>query len=234
MLSAREAMKAERAAVKDPAAVLAQLEALGDVRFDGMLSKMKDSTPIDDRDEMYLHVVRRVAQGSASEKGSAKPLEIDYSFYSEMPDRLRGLTHKISALYLYSTPLRIAAEGGSVEWVYRTYLADWAMTQGYVVDLLEPPPALKERTPVRIDGVFLKLGTYEGGRGPVQAPFFVGRRLKVEKDPVVVGAGSIGGWVMGVAVLSIVLVMMLTLRVYSTSRSARTPVPSASGGTLKT
>jgi hypothetical protein len=51
-----------------------------------------------------------------------------------------------------------------------------------VVDLIEPP-RMAYRSLVACDAVFLKLGTYEGRKGPVQAPLFLGRAaVRVEEQ----------------------------------------------------
>ena len=96
---------------------------------------------------------------------------------------LRGQPVRVTGLFLKSAPIRLDTAIGGVEWVYRTYLCSSDGNEGYVFDLLEPPGDLEpRRTVVSVEGVFFKMATYEGARGPVKAPLFLGRSLRLMSE----------------------------------------------------
>ena len=140
---------------------------------------------------------------------------------------------RLNALFLKTSALRLDQKQGEVEWVYRTYLTSLNAAEGFVVDFLERPPRLEEkRDMVSMDAVFLKLGTYEGNKGPVQAPFFVGKSLRLVPGAAATTAVSFGKMVVGVAVVSGLFMVLLTVRSWTRSapKSARDPaVPALSG-----
>jgi hypothetical protein len=199
-------------------------ESGGDVKYEGMLNKVKDGTSIDDQDEAYQYMIRVLARAEAGTVGrDAKYVE--YPTYGKMPAELRGYTTKVTALLLRSNPIRVDAAPGGVTFIHRTYLSDFAGKEGYVVDLLEPPGELEpKKTAVTVDAIFLKLGTYEGVKGPVQAPFFLGKGLRVVKERMADSpiAGLSGGVMAGIAVGTMVLILALTSLMF---RKSKPPAP---------
>jgi hypothetical protein len=186
-------------------------------RYEGFLDRAKDSTPIEIQDESYFYLVRHLARADAA--GIAKDSKmVDYKYFGQVPKELRGQTVRINALFLKSSALRLDQKQGDVEWIYRTYLSSGNGTEGFVVDLLERPPRLEERRDmVSMDAVFLKLGTYEGSKGPVQAPFFVGKTLRPIAGAVATSSISFGTMVIGVAVVSGLLMVLLTVKMWTRS-----------------
>ncbi len=234
-LLTQRAAKPERP--RNPNAFVPQPAAPGEprvVRFEGVLEKVKDGTSMDDRDDSYQYLVKFLARADVSTVSKdSKP--VDYPYFSKLPAELRGQTVKILALFLQSSPLRLDREVGGVQWVHRTYLSDLSGDQGYVVDLLEPPPAgLKQRSVVGMDAVFLKLGTYEGKRGPVQAPLFLGKALHPVKERMAAEPAVTGGLVVGVAAMALLLLIVLSANAFR-NKSKPTPPrgPSISLETLK-
>jgi hypothetical protein len=190
-------------------------------RFDGVLDKVKDASPIDQQDEPYAYLVRHLAKadGAAIAKDAKR---VDYKYFAQLPQDLRGQTVRLNAIYLKTSELRLDQKQGDQEWVYRTYLISGDATEGFVVDFLERPPRLEERrSMVTMDAVFLKLGTYEGSKGPVQAPFFVGKSLRAVPGVVATSSVSFGTMVIGVAVVSGLFMIFLTLRLVMSRSSSR-------------
>lgn len=206
----------------------------GDVKFEGVLQKVKDGTPIDDQDEAYQYLVRYLARADAA-KVSQEAKTVDYRTFAKMPAEMRGYTVKVQALFLQSSPIRIDAAPGGVNFVHRTYLSVLSGNEGYVVDLLEPPGELEPRTPVAIEPIFLKLGTYEGRNGPVQAPLFLGKGLRLVKERMAdTGlSGATTGVILGVAGGAMVLMVLLTTVMYRKSKPSPPSGPALSLETLK-
>jgi hypothetical protein len=146
---------------------------------------------------------------------------------------MRGETVKILALFLTSNPIRVDAAPGGVNFIHRTYLSDLSGSEGYVVDLLEPPGDLAKKTLVGLDAVFLKLATYEGKNGPVQAPLFLGKSLRTVKERMAEGpaANLSGGVILGVAIGLMVLMLVLTSLMFR--KSSKAPGPKGPAMTLE-
>jgi len=222
----------------DPHAFVPKPAAPGEVRemkYEGVLAKVKDGTPIDDQDESYKYLVRALARmDAAGMSKEAKPVEFGY--YSKLPAELRGQTVKIKALFLQSNPIRVDGAPGGVNFIHRTYLMDSIRgNEGFVVDLQEAPGDLPSKSVVSMDAVFLKLGTYEGKLGPVQAPLFLGKSLRVEKermaaDPI---ASVSGGVIAGVGLVTMLGLLFLTSRMFKKSAPKPPPGPTLSLETLK-
>jgi len=193
-------------------------EGAREVRFDGVLAKVKDATPVGAPEDPYASLIRSLSKSDPeSFAREAKP--VDYALYSRMPDALRGVTVRLKALFLDSRPLRLPKAEGEVEWIYRTYLVDPSGKEGYVVDLIDCPPPLSRRDLVTTEAVFYKLGTYEGNTGVVQAPYLVGRNMRFEKERMERDPFNMGFLVMSVSGLALVGVVVLTIRVWRKSRS---------------
>jgi hypothetical protein len=140
----------------------------------------RDGAPIGD-DEPYALVLSHLAR-MAPETLDLEDMTVDYATLARKPETLRAQPLRLRLLFLasYPTPLDRIAVGQDK--VYRTYLADPTGSEGYVVDLLEPPGDIKKKTPVSLVAIFLRLASYEGQKGPVQAPFLVGRGLSVMQE----------------------------------------------------
>ena len=118
----------------------------GVVKYEGMLDKVKDGSPIDDQDESYQYLVRSLSRMDAALVAKDSK-SVEYKYYSKMPVEMRGETVKILALFLQSNPIRVDAAPGGVKFIHRTYLvSDVSGTEGFVVDLLEPPGDLPHRS----------------------------------------------------------------------------------------
>jgi hypothetical protein len=186
-------------------------------RFDGFLDKAKDQTPIEIQDDTYFYLVRHLAKADAGAI-SKDAKRVDYKYFADVPSELRGQTVRLNALFLKTSALRLDQKQGDVEWIYRTYLTNGNGTEGFVVDFLERPPRLEERRDlVSMDAVFLKLGTYEGSKGPMQAPFFVGKSLRRVEGAAATSSVSFGTMVIGVAVVSGLLMVLLSIKIWTRS-----------------
>jgi hypothetical protein len=198
----------------DPNAFVPQAAAPGVpavVKFEGVLCKAKDGTSIDTQDEPYQYLIRSLSRMDAAQVAKDAK-SVDYKYYSKMPEEMRGESVKILALFLQSNPIRVDAAPGGVKFIHRTYLSDLSGAEGYVVDLLEPPGDLAKRTVVGMEAVFLKLGTYEGRNGSVQAPLFVGKSLRTVKEKMSdAGAANLsGGAILGIAAGALIVMLVLT------------------------
>lgn len=205
-----------------------------DVKFEGVLNKVKDGTSIDDQDQAYQYLIRYLARADgATLTQEAKTVE--YATYAKLPVEMRGYTTKIAALFLQSNPIRVDSAPGGVNFIHRTYLSDLSGNEGYVVDLLEPPGDLPLRTVVATEAVFFKLGTYEGKKGVVQAPLFLGKSLRVVKERMADGpvANLSGGLLLGIAVGTMAVMMAVTSFMFRKSKPPAPRGPAASMETLK-
>jgi hypothetical protein len=228
----------ERVKKIDPNAFVPQPAVAGQPRqmkFEGVPDKAKDGTSIDDQDEPYQYLVRCLARMDAAQL-TKDAKSVDYPYYSKMPVELRGQTVKILALFLKSSPIRVDAAPGGVNFIHRTYLSDMSGNEGYVVDLLEPPPEeLASRSLVGMDAVFLKLGMYEGRKGPVQAPLFLGKSLHLVKERMAADSvANVPTWaVLSTAAAAMLLMLVLTSRMFRKSKPAAPKGPALSLETLK-
>ncbi len=182
--------------------------------FEGVPQKAKDGTPLDLAEEPYLYLVKSLAKidGSALSKDSKR---VEYAHYGQVPDQLKGRSVKVTGLFLASNPIRLDKEMNGIEWIYRTYLVkDMRGEEGYVIDLLERPEKVKKNDMVLAHAVFLKLGTYEAKRGQAQAPFFLGKSLKVLPGTSGSEASNAGTLVVGLALGSVLLALYLTSRMW--------------------
>lgn len=208
-----------------------------EIKYEGVLDKVKDGTSIDDQEQPYQYVVRALSRMDASLL-TKDAKTVDYQYYSKMPVEMRGETVKITGLFLQSNPIRVDAAPGGVNFIHRTYLvSDVSGGEGFVVDLLEPPGELPHRQLVTLDAVFFKLGSYEGKKGPVQAPLFLGKGLRTLKErsassPV---SNLSGGAILGVAIGLMFTMIFLTSRMFKKSPKPPAPrAPAISIETLKT
>ena len=205
------------------------------VKYEGVLDKVKDGSSIDDQEQPYQYLIRALSRMEPAQL-SKDAKSVDYGYYSKMPVEMRGETVKILALFLQSNPIRVDGAPGGVQFIHRTYLSDLSGAEGFVVDLLEPPGDLASRTLVGLDAVFFKLGTYEGKKGPVQAPLFVGKSLRTVKERMAGGpvANLSGGMILGVAVALLFLMIFLTSRIFKKAKPPAPKGPALSMETLKT
>src|SRR5687768_294584 len=81
------------------------------MKFEGVLDKVKDGTPIDDQDEPYQYLVRSLSRMDAA-LVAKDAKAVDYKYYSKMPVEMRGETVKILGLFLQSNPIRVDAAPG--------------------------------------------------------------------------------------------------------------------------
>jgi hypothetical protein len=222
----------------DPSAFVPKPASAGEVRavrYEGVLDQAKDGSSIDDQEQPYQYLIRALSRMDAAQL-SKDAKNVDYSYYAKMPVEMRGETVKILALFLQSNPIRVDGAPGGVQFIHRTYLADLSGSEGYVVDLLEPPGELASRTLVGMEAVFFKLGTYEGKKGPVQAPLFLGKGLRTVKERMAGGpvANLSGGMILGVAVALMFVMIFLTSRIFKKAKPPAPRGPAISMETLKT
>jgi hypothetical protein len=196
------------------------------------LESVKDSTPIAEQEKGYTSLVDQV-NGLSPELLASEAKPIAYSFFFRAPQTIRGRVVSVTAMFLDWKPIALEEKIGAVEFVNRIYLADPSGSEGYLADLLEPPPhGLEQKTLVTVDGIFLKTATYEGKKGPVEAPLIVGKRLQLvhrEYQPSPLDMKAILAMV---AVLSIAL-LLLTIWAYLHARRkppAPRPRPSFQAG----
>jgi hypothetical protein len=224
----------------DPNAFVPKPAVPGEVReikYEGVLEKVKDGTSIDDQEQPYQYVVRALSRMDAALLAKDAK-SVDYQYFSKMPVEMRGETVKITGLFLQSNPIRVDAAPGGVNFIHRTYLvSDVSGGEGFVVDLLEPPGELPYRQVVTLDAVFFKLGSYEGKKGPVQAPLFLGKGLRTLTERA--GGSPVtnlsGGVILGVAIGMMLLMLFLTSRMFKKSSKPPAPrTPAVSIETLKT
>ena len=182
----------------------------------------------------YQYLIRSLSRMDAAQVAK-EAKAVEYKYYSKMPLEMRGETVKILALFLQSNPIRVDAAPGGVKFIHRTYLSDLSGAEGYVVDLLEPPGDLAKRTLVGMDAVFLKLGTYEGRNGSVQAPLFIGKSLRTVKEKMADSSALNlgGGAILGIAGGALVLMLVLTSFVFRKAKPAPPRNPAISLETLK-
>src|SRR5262245_29672892 len=105
----------------------------GDVKFEGVLQKVKDGTSIDNQEQAYQYLIRFLSRAEASLLAQDSKM-VEYPTYAKMPEEMRGYTTKISALFLQSNPIRVDGAPGGVNFIHRTYLSDLSGKEGYVVD----------------------------------------------------------------------------------------------------
>jgi hypothetical protein len=211
-----------------PDAYVPQAAAPGGVppmRYEGVLAQAKDGSSLDEQDVPYQYLVRTLARMEPGHLAK-EAKSVDYAYFSKLPGELRGQTVKILAMFLQSNPIRVDGAPGGVNFIHRTYLMDLSGDEGYIVDLLEAPGELEPRTLVGLDGVFLKLGTYESKRGLVQAPLFIGKSLRVVKERVAAGpvAGLSGGGLAAAGAVAMLVILGLTTLMFRKS-GPRRPAP---------
>jgi len=231
--------RASRVKPVDPNAFVPKSVVAGEpreVKYEGVLDKVKDGSSIDDQEQPYQYMIRALSRMDAAQL-TKDAKNVDYSYYSKMPVEMRGQTVKIRALFRQSNPIRVDGAPGGVNFIHRTYLTDMSGDEGYVVDLLEPPGELASRSVVAMEAVFFKLGTYEGKKGPVQAPLFLGKGLYTLKEPRMATdfmAGRSAGMILGVAVGLMCLMLFLTSRIFKKAKPPAPKGPALSMETLKT
>lgn len=205
-----------------------------EVKYEGVLDTVKDGSSIDDQEQPYQYLIRALSRMDAAQL-SKDAKSVDYPYYAKMPVEMRGQTVKILALFLQSNPIRVDGAPGGVQFIHRTYLSDLSGSEGFVVDLLEPPGELAQRTLVGMEAVFFKLGTYEGKKGPVQAPLFLGKSLRTVKERMAGGpvANLSGGMILGVAIGLMFLMIFLTSRMFKKAKPPAPQGPAISMETLK-
>ncbi|HNS00529.1 MAG TPA: hypothetical protein PKX48_15565 [Planctomycetota bacterium] len=148
-----------------------------DPRWTGMLAGVKDGEEIEQASLQYRALVAYLS-AAAPEAIAEEAVPVEYPLFTTAADSLRGRAVRIKALYLDSFAVALEAKAGDVEFIYRAFLVDPSGNDGYVVDLITPPPRFAMRTPVETEALFFKLGTYEGRRGPKASPQFVARELR--------------------------------------------------------
>lgn len=195
------------------------------ILFDGMLEGVRDATPLpaEEADAPYRYLLgylRNVDEAALARQSR----KIDYGKFFDAPGDVRGQVARIDALLIRVDPFR-SETGGDV--VYRAYLVDGWASDGYVMDLIEKPSVDTSvpgaRPSVQADGVFLKVATYESGRGAVQVPFLLGRSLRPLTQKIAPAGFGLSHAVMLLAGLAMAAAMGLTVLVVRRSGRVRYP-----------
>jgi len=196
-----------------------------EVRYDGVLDKARDGTPLGEEDEPYRTLVRHI--GTAKPDAPKQPwVTVDYPLFARHASELRGETVRITAMVVHTTPLRLDRPEGGVEWIHRTYLVDLSGDEGYVVDSTEPPPLFQRHALWGADAVFLKMATYEGQSGAKTAPFFVARQVRLVHESMAKDAVNMGTLIMGAAVMAVFAAIYFSARVRTrTPKAPKDPEP---------
>jgi hypothetical protein len=222
ILPKQKALKTRNSSIA-PAWVPSEAAGSGRVPFEGELTKAVDGAPIEEGGEPYAYLIRTL-HGVSAETLRTGARYADHSRIVNEATKARGTTFRIMAMYLGdSGPIRVDGRPGGVEFVYRTYLMDTTGGEGYVVDLLQPLPAdVRRKDLLMMDAVFLRLASYEGGRGVVRAPLFVGR--EATRIPSM-RFSDMSGMVLAVVVVMICASAFFTVRLVRVGRMPKPPGP---------
>ena len=160
-----------------------------EVRYDGMLDKVKDDVDPELRDEPYRYLVKHLATVDPARLAEQSRF-VDYEMLMKQPEEVRGVTTRLQLLFWEapSGAVRLTPPAGGVETVTRAYMGERQFkNEVYIVDFVEPPAELDRETPVIVDAVFLRRVKYERAGKPGQfheAPLFVARSIaKVQDAP---------------------------------------------------
>ncbi|MBI4605365.1 MAG: hypothetical protein HY721_25660 [Planctomycetes bacterium] len=182
-----DGVRRERAGARAARGVEAFLPAEGPARLpedpelDAHLGGVKDGAPLGLEDAAYRALVAYAGRLDPALL-SASARRVGWALFTRAAPQLRGRPVSVSALFLHGEPKALSEKAGEVDLVYRVFLADPSMSEGYVADLLEPPPPeLEARKLVTLEGLFLRTCVYEGQKGFVEAPFLIGRSLRIAK-----------------------------------------------------
>ncbi|KAF0241788.1 MAG: hypothetical protein FD180_4258 [Planctomycetota bacterium] len=152
----------------------------GVVKWDNMLAEQKDDAPLDDvvSDKGFKYLVRHIANLKAGE--GLKPEErMDYVELLQNPSAHRGNVVSLSGLLNKAFwNIRLESNQGPYDSVYRLYLVDLGGRESFIVDVLERPDGIDERSPVEADGIFIRTHKYETIKGQTaRVPYFLAQRV---------------------------------------------------------
>jgi hypothetical protein len=180
-----EPRKLELPAGQAPVVTIRSLDDLakaGKAPHGDLLAGVRDGTPSNEADAAYLALVKRLRDIPAADLAK-DAVRVDYKLFATDPGALRGRVVRVLALIIddvTATPLVL--DEGTVGLVYRTHLLNG--NDGYIADVLERPSGIGKRDLVLLNGVFVKMATYEGRpiqgeKGPriITAPLIMGREL---------------------------------------------------------
>lgn len=187
------------------------------IRFDGVLSTVKDGTPIDMSERAYQYLVRHI-ETTDPESLARAAREVSFVHFGNQPDDLRGETIQIQALLADKYALRLDPPVGGREWVYRVILANPFGKEGYTIDLLDAPPEIDRKSLVQVEGIFVKNATYESMDGMKTVPFFLGRRMTLVTHRMATTGADMEPWILGIGGASAVLFVLFSIRVYRQAR----------------
>ncbi|MCE9583508.1 MAG: hypothetical protein K8T20_13565 [Planctomycetes bacterium] len=182
----------------------------GNIKWDNMLAEEQDDSSLDDvvNDRGFKYLVRHIANLKPGE--GLKPEErFDYAELLTNPALHRGNVVSLSGIVNKEFwNIKLESNQGAYTDVHRLYLVDLSGTQGCIVDVLERPDGIGERTSVETDAVFIKTHKYEtqdtkNSKGQVvRVPYFLAQRVtKIKRGPgqsiwtPMVTAGVIGACV---------------------------------------
>jgi hypothetical protein len=224
-----EKMKAEYAAKKyvprDPAA-----PGPREVRFDGMLDRVKDDVDPDVKDEPYRYLVKHLATMDPAKLGE-QARYVDYELLMKRPEEVRGVTTRLQLLFWKtpSGPVRLEPAVGGVETVTRAYLAESRTPKEvYFVDFVEAPADIEKETPVVVDAVFLRRVKYERADRPGQfheAPLFVARSVAKVQDAPRTGPYKFLPVAILIGIATFAFLLFLFVKTFIAARSGGPPAP---------
>jgi len=191
----------------------------GVVLWDNMLAQEKDDEPLEGvvADRGYKRLIQHLANWKPGESlGQVEAF--DYLDLLKNPAHHRGKTVSLYGLVnkVYSN-IRLESNQGSFDCVYRLYLVDLSGTQACIVDVLERPDGIDERTPVQCDGIFIRTHKYETVKGQTaRVPFFVARAVrKLDRGP------RPTLWTKETAIVVVGICVMLVAVIFLTGRASR-------------
>jgi hypothetical protein len=198
-----------------------------EVRFEGMLDKVKDDVPPEVRDEPYRYLVKYLATVDPA-RLAEQAKEVDYETLMAMPEEARGVITRLNLMFWKTPggPVRLERPVGGVETVTRAYFAPSGMRpdQVFIVDFVEPLPEIEQETYAIMDAVFLRRVKYErelpGGKVEFHtAPLFVARNV-AKIEPPLVPATYRFRWIVALLAASMFgFLTVITLKSWMAARS---------------
>jgi hypothetical protein len=185
------------------------------------LEKVQDSTPVDELDDSYYAVLESLTRLKSEDLQNPARRIGDAQFYRQ-PSKLRARVVRIAALFEKSEFLALDRTVGGVGFVHRTYLVDTSGDQGFVVDLMDPPPAIESRTLVDTEALFFKIGTFESRKGEIRpTPFLLGRQVRVSAVQPAASSLESEHLTLAAALVVALALLLVTLVIVFQSHAAR-------------
>jgi hypothetical protein len=206
----------ERRKAQSAAPQPGQVTPEGVVLWDNMLAQEVDDAPLDDvvADRGFKYLIRHLANMKVGEALGASE-DFDDEDLLKNPAHHRGRVVSLYGLVnkVY-TNIRLETNQGPFDSVYRIYLADLSGRWGAIVDVLDRPDGIDERSAVECEAIFVRTVKYETANGrSARVPYFVARGVRQAQRPAgrTIWNTKVALAVGGVA-LAVVLLIFLTGR----------------------